>query len=279
MLLPLILALFCLVGCVQKDVPREEEITSDRIEEASLILMEINFDPEVSGRLFRVKGGLTISGNRSLPYLLLNATLLKDGRPLCSTRYMMIEVEPGRDCSFDISKNLRIWPGDYSCILDVSGPGGQMASEVRECSIIEPFLVAPPIMPEHPPAQEESSLTEEQPEVLRKPKPKPKVQEEKVKRIDESDVPSSDAESSEEESLGQKGNEIRESPEEQVVESSKPESKALQEGVLVGSTTSSKYHRPECRYAAKIRPENRVYFENKGEAKKQGYSPCKTCSP
>lgn len=276
--MPLILALFCLVGCVQKDVPREEEITSGRIEEASLIRMEINFDPEVSGRLFRVKGGLTISGNRSLPYLLLNATLLKDGRPLCSTRYMMIEVEPGRDCSFEISKNLRIWPGDYSCILDVSGPGGQMASEVRECSIIEPFLVAPPIMPEHPPAQEESSMTEEQPEVLRKPKSKPKVYEEKDKRIEESDALSSDAKPSKEESLGQKGYEIKESLEEQVVETSKPESKALQEGELVGSTTSSKYHRPECRYAAKIRPENRIYFEDEGDAKKQGYSPCKTCS-
>jgi hypothetical protein len=256
-LLPLILSLFCLTGCIQEDSALKET-SPGRIEEASPVRMEINFDPEVSGRLFRVKGSLALSGGRPLPYLLLNATLLKDGRPLCSTKYMMIEVEPGKDYSFEISKNLRIWPGGYSCILDVLGPEGQMASEVRECRIMEPFLAESALIPELSSAKEKPYVAEEQPEALGdlKRKLKPKVHEEK-------DEP----------------NEIRESPEEQVAEASKSGSKALQNGDLVGSTTSNKYHRPDCRYAAKIRPENRAYFEDEGEAKKQGYSPCKTCNP
>jgi methylphosphotriester-DNA--protein-cysteine methyltransferase len=47
----------------------------------------------------------------------------------------------------------------------------------------------------------------------------------------------------------------------------------------VGSKTSKKYHRPDCRYALKIKPENRIYFAGIEEAQKQGYIPCKTCSP
>jgi hypothetical protein len=50
-------------------------------------------------------------------------------------------------------------------------------------------------------------------------------------------------------------------------------------GGLVGSTSSNRYHRPDCRYAIKIKPENRVYFANADEAERQGYLPCKTCNP
>jgi hypothetical protein len=67
--------------------------------------------------------------------------------------------------------------------------------------------------------------------------------------------------------------------EDHAVEVSESESKVLYEGEFVGSTTSNKYHRQNCRYAAKISPENRVYFGSEEEAEKQGYSPCKTCSP
>ena len=49
--------------------------------------------------------------------------------------------------------------------------------------------------------------------------------------------------------------------------------------VLVASSTSKKYHLPDCRYALKIKPENRISFQSAKEAKSQGYRPCKSCHP
>jgi len=265
-----------------------------KIADSSPVSMEVSFDPGVSGRLFKVAGGLALSGNRSVPYLLLNATLLKGGRPLCSTKYLMIEVGSGRDCSFEISKNLRIRPGDYSCILEVLGPEGQMASEVRECRIIEPFLVETAPTPKPLPAREEPFLAEEQPQASADPtrqKGDADANDEKAESPDERDALSSRAGPSEEEVSGQgvsgikaspgkpREHEETDEPEDRAVEASKSKSKALHEGEFVGSITSNKYHRQNCRYAAKISPENRVYFESEEEAEKQGYSPCKTCSP
>jgi hypothetical protein len=52
-----------------------------------------------------------------------------------------------------------------------------------------------------------------------------------------------------------------------------------QEDALVGSVTSKKYHRPDCRYAQKIKPENLVSFSGLEEARSEGYLPCKVCNP
>jgi hypothetical protein len=99
---------------------------------------------------------------------------------------------------------------------------------------------------------------------------------------------SSDNVSSEDESLSQKdtGSSSSKSSLEgrdQEAEVSEPDAETLaetlHEGQLVGSTTSNKYHLPSCRYAVKIKPENRIYFANEEEAKKKGYIPCKTCNP
>ena len=54
---------------------------------------------------------------------------------------------------------------------------------------------------------------------------------------------------------------------------------AKQDGLFVGSVTSKKYHRPDCRYALKIKPDNRIYFDSVEDARSQGYLPCKTCNP
>lgn len=54
---------------------------------------------------------------------------------------------------------------------------------------------------------------------------------------------------------------------------------AKQDGRFVGSVTSKKYHRPDCRYALKIKPDNRIYFDSVEDARSQGYLPCKTCNP
>ncbi len=52
-----------------------------------------------------------------------------------------------------------------------------------------------------------------------------------------------------------------------------------EEGEFVASTSSKKYHLPECRYAVKIREENRIYFQSAEDAEDQGYEPCKVCNP
>jgi methylphosphotriester-DNA--protein-cysteine methyltransferase len=47
----------------------------------------------------------------------------------------------------------------------------------------------------------------------------------------------------------------------------------------MGSITSKKYHRLDCRYALKIKPENCIYFQSNEDAEGQGYLPCKVCNP
>jgi hypothetical protein len=49
--------------------------------------------------------------------------------------------------------------------------------------------------------------------------------------------------------------------------------------MFMGSITSKKYHRLDCRYALKIKPENRIYFQSAEDAKGQGNLPCKICNP
>jgi hypothetical protein len=48
---------------------------------------------------------------------------------------------------------------------------------------------------------------------------------------------------------------------------------------FVGSRSSNVFHRIDCPHAARISPENRVYFETAQEALDQGRRPCKTCNP
>ena len=50
-------------------------------------------------------------------------------------------------------------------------------------------------------------------------------------------------------------------------------------GKYVGSSQSDKYHYPDCRYAQKIAPENKVWFKDKAEAEAMGYKPCGVCKP
>ena len=46
-----------------------------------------------------------------------------------------------------------------------------------------------------------------------------------------------------------------------------------------GSKESNKYHYPECQWAQKINPANRVIFNSPEEALRAGYVPCKVCNP
>ena len=46
---------------------------------------------------------------------------------------------------------------------------------------------------------------------------------------------------------------------------------------FVGSTTSNKYHYPDCKFTKQIRPEKLVTFSSVEEARKKGYVPCPAC--
>ena len=48
---------------------------------------------------------------------------------------------------------------------------------------------------------------------------------------------------------------------------------------FIGNMRSHKFHRPDCRWAKKISPGNRVCFKSRQEAIDQGYTPCKVCRP
>lgn len=71
--------------------------------------------------------------------------------------------------------------------------------------------------------------------------------------------------------------------EETSVEVETEEEKVVEEEMVkddfVGSSSSDKFHRPECGLAKRISPENRVWFRGVEDAESQGYKPCSLCSP
>ncbi len=50
-------------------------------------------------------------------------------------------------------------------------------------------------------------------------------------------------------------------------------------GKYVGSVHSNIYHRPECKWAARISEANAVWFDSAAEARAAGYRPCRACKP
>lgn len=47
----------------------------------------------------------------------------------------------------------------------------------------------------------------------------------------------------------------------------------------VASRKSNVFHRPDCKWAKQISPQNLIGFKNREEAVRSGRSPCKTCDP
>lgn len=47
----------------------------------------------------------------------------------------------------------------------------------------------------------------------------------------------------------------------------------------VASVLREPFHRVSCRWAAKIAPENAVYYETRDQAIADGHRPCKVCKP
>jgi len=58
-----------------------------------------------------------------------------------------------------------------------------------------------------------------------------------------------------------------------------PTTKAVTENEYVGSVNSTVFHYPDCKWAKKIKEENKIKFKSRNEALDKGYTPCKVCNP
>ncbi len=331
--LPLVAALFFMAGCLEKSpessgLPVSPGILKGvpeaqiRPAEAYPTGLQVDFDSDVSGSLFRVQGNLVPLGNGSFPYLLLKATLQKGGVELKSTKYLMIDVKSGGDHGFEIAKNTLIPPGNYDCTLEISGPTGTLACETRGCRIIGPWTEPPSdlagvsgeglpigVADEESRSQQEEvdrqrEVAGEEKETIKREdgaeKGPGRIEEEMVRT--ENQVLGSSGPRSQGSKPQVSGSQVSGSkisrvrvPEEGNVssdhvgnsaqkfadtEAEKKYADTKNAGAkFVGSSSSKKYHRLDCRYALKIKADKRIYFSSEEDAKSQGYLPCKVCNP
>lgn len=295
-----------MVGCIDKG-PQLSQTPSfgaedQQVEELSSHL-QMDFEADVKSNLFCARGKVLLIGNGSLPYLMLNATLVGDGQfPPMRTKYLLMQLEPNKDYSFDISKNMRIQPGDYNCTMEVSGPQGTLARESRKCSLAKPlqdseskqnsFSMDAEFAQQR--AREEMTRDEsvQALEVEGEATSKDVVAEKSVSNKAGNEAKNGAAIKDESDGTltssleKEKGNGSLPAETEDVENNSSrgeslPTSLSMDasRAMLVGSSTSKKYHRLDCRYVAKIKPENRVNFQSPEDAKRQGYLPCKSCNP
>ena len=293
------------MGCIEKG-PQLSQIPSFRAEDREVgepsSHLRMDFVADVKSDLFCARGKVLLTGNGSLPYLLLNATLVGDGRaPLVRTKYLLMQLEPNREYSFDISKNMRIRPGDYNCTVEASGPGGTLACESRKCSLAKPLQDSEPRQESisadaqlarqnarEEAAREESARTLE---TARSETSKDVVAEKSVVNragntakngVTKKDGSVGTSTSSQRKENGYGSLPVETAEVENETSGGKPvavSSSMDTSEALVGSSTSKKYHRMDCRYVAKIKPENRINFTSPEDAKRQGYLPCKSCNP
>lgn len=242
-----LLALTFVQGCVEQKAAEQSKFVEVHADKR----LELEFESGVSSELFRVWGDLELASNTSEPYLLLEAYLLRGGQEVLRSRYLLIDVAPGRT-AFEFSKAARLHPGrGYTCRLVVSGADGTILSAERAAQILESGLersLYPQSVSFSEPAgaagRGENSIAEDQDE-----------------KKDEAERDTKDDKAALNVTEG--------SPE--------PGKDGAKQ--YVGSTTSRKYHLPDCRYAKKIKPEHLVFFSSKEEAESKGYEPCKVCNP
>ena len=262
-LFPLILALFCMTGCLEK-VP-ELSVTPSTMpqDQAANQRLQMDFDAELRSDLLSVRGNIMLPGNSSLAYLMLNATLCQGKKELFNTKYLLMQIDPNRDYSFEITKNVKIPAGEYDCTLEAKGPQGVLAEESRKVSLVSGQK---PVFEQVPwPMELEEEISRQKDEEERA-KEESNLQREISNDATEKEVPAVKA--GKESGSTSAGGSLQESS-----------TLSKENGTFMGSITSKKYHRLDCRYALKIKPENRIYFESVEDAKGQGYLPCKSCSP
>jgi hypothetical protein len=78
-------------------------VSYNGIDQDQNLRLELGFQSGVDTQLFKSWGTLILWSNRSLPYLMLNATLCYNDRRMNNAKYMIIQVESEKRYSFDIS--------------------------------------------------------------------------------------------------------------------------------------------------------------------------------
>jgi len=241
-LFPLILALLCMTGCLEQspEISVTPSLPQDQPADPG---MQMDFDVELHSDLFDLRGNIMLPGNSSLAYLMLNATLRQEGKEKFNTKYLLMQIDPNRDYRFEITKNVKIPVGEYDCTLKAEGPQGVLAEENRKVSLEQS---GQELLFEQIPWPVELEETVSAQEEFR-----PR-EESTVQKVISNDGRSADQKSS---------------------------TLPKENGTFMGSITSKKYHRPDCRYALKIKPDNRIYFPSIEDANSQGYLSCKVCNP
>ncbi len=356
-LFPLILLLSSITGCIELGSQPQHASSPGGVAQQSEAWsgqLKMEIDPNLDIDLFSLRGNVVLTGNGTLPYLLLNATLRQGKASISSTKYLLMRLETNRDYSFEIAKNLKLIPGDYTCTLEASGPGGILASENRRCSLAEDqedliskrissgelisISDARALYAGRSLYRYESNEDEEEPEedagregekerkiervestkaralissgeglTTKLQAPEEAEQEDSKESKAEISAEGEDSRSEDENEAddrvadefdasvgsgedgdgagdpelfdGSAGADDGEASVSSVGIMDESDGKEESEGNFVGSSTSKKYHLPDCRYALKIKQENKVYFQSAEEAKSQGYLPCKSCHP
>lgn len=263
-LFSIVIVFLCAAGCLERppELPQEAAVSLDQPGDLPL---QMDFDSELSPDLFYVRGSIMSPGNSSLAYVLLNATLCQGSKAQFYTKYLLMDLQPGRENAFEIAKNVKIPAGEYVCILEAVGPQGLLANESRMVSLAPEEKTVFELIPWPEDLDPDSRVSggEDEPD---------QAQEESAAQKGPSEGTSADKASSA--VTGEEWQPAAGAASLQASSSSRED-----RGELVGSITSKKYHRPDCRYALKIKPDNRIYFQSGEDARKQGYLPCKVCSP
>jgi len=276
--LALILALLCISGCLDRSAEQAtssflsekgealeyQENASDKKSEKSSF--QLNYDVELNNDSWVVRGGLVQNGPSPLDYVLLNATLSQRNEVKFFTKYLIMDVDPGKECSFEIYKNVKIPAGEYNCTLEAASPEGPLALELRRCSY-------KPSVSSGGEGTDASGWSEDTEKAF----------------WTEVERGSQEAKAVQVELRGDKDSGDDDTGEEEVQVESEQNDDALQGAAnksenqvsdeLVASSSSKKYHRSDCRYALKIKKENIIYFQSAEEAQDKGYLPCKVCHP
>jgi hypothetical protein len=255
-------------------------VTGSAASSSTEALEVLDFDSSVSSTLFRAWGSVAVRTGSTIPYLILNATLWDGDQLVEGSRYMMMDLEPGTGRDFDIRKSSRLRPEvGYSCLLEVVEPEGLLSmegvaiAELRDCLVVEedpqrviwggseePIREAPSERPSVEPLSRYGSATG--------------IQSFSFRSTEGSRGFAASSEELEGDERSQDSVTAIDEEEETVTG---PADDLGYE--YVGSKTSDKYHRPDCKSAKKIKPENRITFSDVWEAREAGYSPCKVCNP
>ena len=273
-------------------------VLSDQVSDSRL---EMDYGVELSRDLFRLQGDLLFPGAADLGYILLNASLSKEKSPVLSTKYLLMQIEPDHEYGFEICKSCRIESGDYDCILRAEAPQGLIAEEVRKVSLVESRD-----RPEVWSQAEEAAFWQMIEEYERAEDVEREMEEEDggdeyASKEDERDEDVGKEDERDEDGIednGGGGYELNANNvgKESLQEPSHSESSSIalflgypargdedeissHEAILVASKSSKKYHRPDCRFAQKIKPENLISFSSFEDARREGYLPCKVCNP